>query len=152
MATFMAQYDTAVHLTEPYPNVVATLQRLTDTGHALGLCTNKPLRPCRAVMAHLGIDGFFRTVWGGDSLPVHKPDPAPLNAAFAALPDGPDAPEIYVGDSMVDAETALRAQVPFLLFTGGYLHVPIAEVPHTAAFSGFADLPALIDRLLAEAA
>ena len=149
LAAFMARYHTAVHLTEPYPDVVATLQKLTDAGHALGLCTNKPLAPSRAVMEHLGIDGFFRTVWGGDSLPVHKPDPAPLNAAFAALPDGP---EIYVGDSMVDAETAQRAMVPFLLFTGGYLHAPIAEVPHTAAFSHFADLPALVDRLLAEAA
>ena len=46
----------------------------------LGLCTNKPMGPTRAVLAHLGWDGFFDVVIGGDSLPVAKPDPAPLMA------------------------------------------------------------------------
>lgn len=146
LASFIARYDDAVTLTRPYPNVETALQRLVDAGHTLGICTNKPLRPCKAVLAHLRLDRFFRTFWGGDSLPVHKPDPAPLIAAFAALPDGP---EIYVGDSGVDAETAVRAKVSFLLFTEGYRKLPVAEMPHTAAFSDFADLPALVDRVLA---
>ncbi len=148
LAQFIARYDHAVHLTEPYPNVEATLIALTEAGHDLGICTNKPIAPCKAVIAHLGLDGYFQTVWGGDSLPVHKPDPKPLNAAFDALPEGP---ELYVGDSGVDAETAQRAMVPFLLFTEGYRKAPVEEMPHTAAFSDFADLPALVDRMLAEA-
>ncbi|MBL4558485.1 MAG: HAD-IA family hydrolase [Rhodobacteraceae bacterium] len=39
---------------------------------------------------------------GRDSLPQHKPDPAPLHAAFAALGA---ATGIFVGDSEIDAET-----------------------------------------------
>ena len=80
---------------------------------------------------------------------MHKPDPAPLNAAFEALPDGVD---LYVGDSDVDAETAQRAMVPFFLYTEGYRKLPVSEMTHTEAFSDFADLPALIARVLAETA
>lgn len=149
LGKFMSRYHGAVHLTQPYPNVEAALQSLIAAGHTLGICTNKPIKPCKAVVAHLGLDRYFQTVWGGDSLPVHKPDPAPLNAAFDALPDGP---RLYVGDSDVDAETAQRATVPFLLFTEGYRKQPVAEMPHMAAFSDFVDLPALVQRMLAKAA
>lgn len=149
LADFIARYDDAVTLTRPYPNVEAALQHLIDEGHALGVCTNKPIRPTKAVLSHLGLDRFFQAFCGGDSLPVHKPEPAPLNAAFDALPEGS---EIYVGDSDVDAETAQRAMVPFLLFTEGYRKQPVSVMPHTAAFSDFAELPALIARVLAEAA
>ncbi|MGV6804817.1 MAG: phosphoglycolate phosphatase [Ruegeria sp.] len=149
LSDFVARYDDAVTLTRPYPGVETALQQLSAQGHALGVCTNKPIRPCQAVLAHLGLDRFFQTVWGGDSLPVHKPDPAPLNAAFDALPPGP---EIYVGDSGVDAETAQRALVPFLLFTEGYRKEPVAQLVHTAAFSDFSDLPGLVEHLLSEAA
>lgn len=138
---FVARYDAAVDLTRPYPEVPGALAALRASGHRLGLCTNKPIRPCRAVLRHLELDGFFETVWGGDSLSVRKPDPAPLIAAFDALGAGP---RIYVGDSEVDAETAARADVPFLLFTEGYRKAPVETLPHRAAFSDFAALPALV--------
>lgn len=143
--SFVARYDTAVTLTRPYDGVVEALQTLRAAGHNLGICTNKPIRPCRAVLSHLDLDQYFETFWGGDSLPVHKPDPAPLDAAFAALPPGP---ELYVGDSDVDAQTALNAAVPFLLYTEGYRKHPVEEMPHSAAFSHFGDLPGLVARLL----
>jgi phosphoglycolate phosphatase len=56
---------------------------------------------------------------------------------------------IYVGDSEVDAETAARGGVPFLLFTEGYRSTAIADLPHRAAFSDFGALPALIDTVTA---
>ena len=149
LADFVSRYDDAVTLTQPYPGVEAALQRLSDQGHRLGICTNKPIRPCCAVLMHLGLDQYFQTFWGGDSLPVHKPDPAPLHAAFDALGQGP---VIYVGDSDVDAETALRANVPFLLFTEGYRKSPVVKLPHTRAFSHFDDLPGLVEALNTETA
>lgn len=147
LAKFISRYDDAVELTKPYPGVEAALQALVEAGHVLGVCTNKPIRPCKLVLTHLGLDRYLQTFWGGDSLPVHKPDPAPLHAAFADLPDGA---ELYVGDSGVDAETARRAFVPFLLFTEGYRKEPVAVLPHTAAFSDFSQLPKLVDQLLKE--
>ena len=55
---------------------------------------------------------------------------------------------IYVGDSEVDAETAKRADVPFLLFTEGYRKTPIEEIPHTYSFSSFVKLPELVEKIL----
>jgi phosphoglycolate phosphatase len=146
LAAFVARYETAHDLTEVYPGVRDALAGLAGQGHRLGLCTNKPEGPARTVLAHLGLDTAFATLWGGDSLPVRKPDPAPLMAAFAAL--GP-MPRIYVGDSEVDAETAVRAEVPFLLFTEGYRKTPVSGIPHAAAFDDFAALPALVADVLA---
>lgn len=149
LADFMARYDTAHHLTRPYPGVLAALHHLQDAGHALGICTNKPLRPTRAVLDHLGLGAFFSTIWGGDSLAVHKPDPAPLHAAFTALYGGPC---LYVGDSDVDAETAQRASVAFALFTEGYRKSPVEALHHTASFAHFDDLPRVVDAILAQGA
>jgi len=149
LADFVARYDDAVTLTVPYPGVVAALDALQARGHRMGVCTNKPIRPCRAVLGHLKLDHYFETFWGGDSLPVHKPDPAPLFAAFEALGDGP---MLYIGDSGVDAETAQRADVPFILYTEGYRKSPVNEMHHDVAMSDFGDLPAIVDNLLARAA
>lgn len=140
---FKVAYLTAVHHTRIYDGVEGALETLKTTDHALGICTNKLIDPCMAVLDHLDLTPYFETFWGGDSLAVHKPDPAPLRAAFADLGEGPC---IYVGDSEVDAQTAQGAGVPFLLFTKGYRKSAIEEIPHTAAFSDFADLPALVTR------
>ncbi len=142
---FVAAYNDAVTLTEIYPGVVEALEALRAAGHSLGICTNKPIQPCKSVLQHLDLEKYFDTVWGGDSLTVHKPDPTPLHAAFDALPVGP---RLYVGDSEVDAETAERAIVPFLLYTNGYRKSPVARIPHRAAFDNFADLPALVEQTL----
>ncbi len=143
---FKASYLTAVHKTVPYPGVVPALEALRAQGHALGICTNKPIAPCMAVLNHLDLGRLFDTFWGGDSLPVNKPDPAPLHAAFDALGQGP---RIYVGDSDVDAETAVRADVPFILFTQGYRKRPVAQMSHDVAFEDFAALPQVVAAQLA---
>jgi len=140
---FKHAYLTAVELTTVYPLAREVLEGLQGQGHALGICTNKPIAPCMAVLDHLALTPLFETFWGGDSLAVHKPDPAPLHAALGALGDGP---RVYVGDSEVDAQTAVNAGVPFLLYTRGYRKTEVADIPHAAAFDDFAALPALVTR------
>ena len=85
------------------------------TPQAVFFVTAALLIPTLAVLRHLGMETLFATIFGGDSLAVHKPDPTPLHAAFAAL----GAAGLFVGDSEIDAETAQAAAVPFLLFSGG---------------------------------
>ena len=142
---FIADYETAVTLTQVYPGVMGALDGLAGADLALGLCTNKPKGPAHAVLAHLGLDGYFPVIIGGDSLTVRKPDPAPLQATAAAL-GARDV--IFVGDSEVDAETAARAGVPFVLYTEGYRKGPVKRITHDRAFSDFTDLPGLITDLL----
>jgi len=128
-------------LSRVYPGLKTLLPALKAQGHKLGICTNKPEEPARAILPALGLDGLFDVVIGGDALPVKKPDPAPLLHAFDALGEGT---RLYVGDSEVDAQTANRAGVPFALFTEGYRKTPVAELPHAHAFGDFADLGEII--------
>lgn len=128
----------------PYPNVLASLTELRDAGYHLGICTNKPDSATHAVLETLQITDWFLAVTGGDTLTTRKPDPAPLAHTIAQM-DG--APAIFVGDSDVDAETAKRAGVPFLLFTEGYRKSPVSALPHDRAFDDFAALPGLVDEL-----
>lgn len=141
---FVHHYERAVGQTVIYAGVEDVLAQLAARGHRLGLCTNKPLRPTQAVLTHLGWGALFDVVFCGDSLPLRKPDPAPLLAALEALGDGP---MIYVGDGEVDAETAERAGVPLLLFTQGYRKTPVEELVHHAAFDDWTQVPELVEGL-----
>jgi len=137
---FIAHYEAEHSLTRIYPGVEAALEALRGQGWRLGVCTNKPHAPALTVLAHFGWSDLFDVVIGGDSLPVNKPDPAPLRAAIAGVGGGS---VIYVGDSEVDAATARAAAVPFALFTGGYRRGPVDTIPHDASFDTWQALPGL---------
>jgi len=139
---FMSEDERHTDLPDLYPGVMSTLQQLKSDGHKLGICTNKLLQPCHTLLSELQLQPLFDTVWGGDSLDVRKPEPAPLHAAFQALQKGAvdDTPMIYVGDSEVDAETAKRAGVPFVLFSEGYRKQSVENIPHAAVFSEYGTL------------
>ncbi|MCH2163235.1 MAG: HAD hydrolase-like protein [Marinovum sp.] len=111
-----------------YPNVVDTLLALRGEGHSLTICTNRPFHAALANLQDTDLLHIFDLVIGGDSLPTRKPSPDMLLAT---------APDLYVGDSEVDAETAVAANIPFLLFTEGYRKSPVSEIPHTAAFDAW---------------
>lgn len=134
---FLEVYEDAVNLTQLYPGVIEALGAIRALGLPMGLCTNKPLAPALAVLRHFGLAGYFGGVIGGDSLPVRKPDPAPLRAVLAEL----GAPScLYVGDSEIDAQTAAAAGQPLALFTEGYRKTPAAQLPHMIAFSDYSEL------------
>ncbi|MDQ7069228.1 MAG: phosphoglycolate phosphatase [Rhodobacterales bacterium] len=143
VASYLAHYDAGpVDLTELYPNLEAALIDLKAAGYTLGVCTNKPEAPARQILDLLDLTQYFDVVIGGDALPVKKPDPAPLNKAFADV----DASEkLYVGDSEVDAETARAAGIDFALFTEGYRKTPIANMPHKYSFSDFSQFGAIVE-------
>ncbi len=138
-ARFLYFYERAHDGTVVYPHVVETLDQLRVQGLRLGLCTNKPLRPTTAVLNHLGWQSAFETVIGGDSLPVAKPDPAPLLAVLDGMALGREE-IIYIGDSETDAETAERADVQFGLFTEGYRKSAPDQIFHHFRFKDYRDL------------
>ncbi|MEX0277258.1 MAG: phosphoglycolate phosphatase [Ruegeria sp.] len=129
-----------------YPGIPEALQQLRDSGCALGVCTNKPEAPARHVLDAFDLSPFFGHVIGGDSLSVRKPDPALLTACVSGLSQA--GPTIFVGDSEVDAETARRAKVPFLLFSQGYRKSPVAEIPHRFSYDDSAEIPALVQQIV----
>ncbi len=145
LTDFLALYESAVHLTKLYPGVASCLNILTKDALPMGICTNKPEGPTQAVLSHLGIDQKFGVIIGGDTTPKRKPDPLPLLETIARMKA---TQVVFVGDSEVDAETAQRAGVPFALYTEGYRKTPVDQLHHDAAFEDFAELPALVQRLL----
>ncbi|MDD7972509.1 phosphoglycolate phosphatase [Roseinatronobacter alkalisoli] len=135
-AQFLYFYERAHEHTRIYPHVPEMLAELRGNGLALGLCTNKPLRPTQAALAYLGWKDMFDVVIGGDSLDVAKPDPAPLLAVVTGL--GLTLPEIiYIGDSETDAETAERAGSRFGLYTKGYRKTPAEQMFHHFRFDDY---------------
>lgn len=137
---FLHFYEHAHENTKIYPHVVETLEKLRAEGWDLGLCTNKPIGPTRAVLKHLGWTTLFSVVIGGDSLPVPKPDPAPLMAVVKGL--GLTLPQIvYIGDSETDATTAERAGARFGLYTLGYRHAAPGDMFHHFRFDDYRHLP-----------
>ena len=144
LAQFLKFYEEAVQFSKPYDNVVTILGTLSSH-HDLGICTNKPLKPALKILKHLNLDHFFKCVTGGDNEFGRKPDPRPLFSTSESVGDGLC---IYVGDSEVDAETAKRADVPFLIFSEGYRKTPVDQIPHTYQFSSFNELPGLIEKIL----
>ena len=141
---FLKFYEGATQFSKPYDDVVTVLEILSSS-HDLGICTNKPLKPALKILKHLKLEHFFKCVTGGDNEFGRKPDPRPLLSTSSSVGDGIC---IYVGDSEVDAETAKRADVPFLLFSEGYRKTPVDQIPHTYQFSSFDKLPELIDKVL----
>ena len=141
-ASVLAAYEAEPSArTRIYPGVTGALDALRAKGHPLGLCTNKPEAAALLLLRDLGLAHHFDAVVGGGRIPALKPDPAPLWLCIREL--GAES-AIYVGDSEVDAETAQAARLPFLLYTEGYRKSPAAELPQTAAFSDFAELPGLV--------
>ena len=142
IARFLRHYEAAsADLTTVYPGVRDALTALRAAGHPIGLCTNKPQGAACDVLAAFDLLVFFEVIIGGDSLPERKPHPAPLMATLRALGQ---TRALFVGDSEVDAETAVAAKVPFLLYTEGYRKTPVDALAHRAAFADFRDLPGLV--------
>lgn len=141
---FLAQYELALDRAVFYPGAHEVLIRLKDTGHTLGLCTNKPELPARAVIRHMGMESIFDTVMAGGMIDSHKPEPAMLLQTIEELGGGAT---LYVGDSEIDAQTAKRAAVPFALYSEGYRKTPVSDIHHDWVFNDFSALVEIVENI-----
>lgn len=130
-----AYMDISQPQTTIFAGVIPVLAALQAQGHDLALCTNKAMAPTRRLLAQLDLARFFPHVIGGDSLSSRKPAPAMLHAALA--PFGGQG--LFVGDSEVDAQTAVNAAQPFALFTQGYRKAAPEALPHSFRFDDWCE-------------
>ncbi|MFW2830529.1 phosphoglycolate phosphatase [Sphingomonas sp. ID0503] len=127
--------------TVPFPGVAAALDDLAARGVRLAVCTNKLEGLSRELIAALGWTDRFTALIGGDTLPVRKPDPAPLFAAIARAGGGRAA---FVGDSITDTDTARAAKIPCVALTFGFHDRPPEELGADALIDHWDELiPAL---------
>lgn len=96
------------------------LDQLDDAGCQWGVVTNKPEHLTNPLLDALGLAARSACVVSGDSLPVRKPDPAPLLLACDMAGIEPHR-AIYVGDSWRDIEAGLRAGMATVAAGYGYI-------------------------------
>ncbi|MGY3926623.1 HAD family hydrolase [Aeromonas simiae] len=113
----------AAHLcigTRPYEGMIDLIDWLEDQAMPWGIVTNKPGFLTEPLLAQLpALKGCGVTV-SADTLPVRKPDPAPLFYACERLGVNP-ATTLYVGDHLRDIEAGRNAGMPTAIAGWGYL-------------------------------
>ena len=109
------------HYAKLYSGVEEGLQLLRQRKIPMVVVTNKPDEFVPGVLQKMGIESYFEEWLGGDTLPVKKPDPAPLNYLLKKWQLTPDD-ALMVGDSRNDIEAAKAAGMQSLALTYGYNH------------------------------
>ena len=81
---------------------------------SMAICTNKQEKLAIDLIKKLKLNSFFEYIAGSDTFPFNKPDPRHLTNVVEIL-GGNLKKTIMVGDSEVDSQSAISAEVPFIL-------------------------------------
>ena len=152
LAAFLAHY--ATHLldrTALYPGVAEGLRELRAAGFRLAVLTNKPVRPSRAILAGLGVDGLFFSIYGGNSFARKKPDPVGVETLLGECGVDPRRAAM-IGDSSVDVLTGRAAGAWTWGVTYGFAPATLALDPPDATAASFPELCAQLLPLAESAA
>lgn len=131
--------------TRPYEGIPELLAALKAQGHLLAVASNKYQAATEKIVNHF-FPGVFDVILGEREGVARKPDPQivydildrlRLTDFRPALPDRVQT--LYIGDSLVDFETARNANVPFVACSWGF--VPREQLVE-AGISNIADRPA----------
>ena len=123
---FVPYYDEHnCDLTHPYEGIPELLHALKAAGHQLAVASNKYQAATEKIVAQL-FPGIFDIVLGERENVARKPDPQIVWDIVGSLEDGSRAAYclegdvLYVGDSLVDANTARAAGCTLVLCTWGF--------------------------------
>jgi phosphoglycolate phosphatase len=106
--------------THAFAGVESLLAQLEARGIRWGVVTNKPGFLTDALLARLGWDARAAAVVSGDTLPVKKPDPAPVLLACERAGIDP-ARSVFVGDDRRDVMAGAAAGLYTVAVRWGYL-------------------------------
>lgn len=148
---FITHYAANIaNTSRPYPGVIAALERFTNDGARLAVCTNKLEVHARLLLDALDMSRHFSALTGRDTLSVCKPHPQHLTGTIA-LARGAIDRAIMVGDSETDIATAKAAGIPVVAVTFGYATAPVASYQPDAIISHYDELAPVLRRLAPEA-
>ena len=128
--------------TVTYPGVREGLAGLKD--FPLAVLTNKPVKFSQAILDGLGLGGYFRHVYGGNSFERKKPDPMGMNALLDEFGIRPRE-AMMVGDSIIDVQTARNAGAWAAGVTYGLGSSGLHAFPPDVLLDSLAQLPGLLD-------
>jgi phosphoglycolate phosphatase len=100
------------------PGVVKTLRGLREAGYSMAVASNKPTRFSQPILQRVGMLPFIGCVQGPDLVAAAKPEPAMILRCLELL-HVTRCEAVYVGDMLLDVESAARAGLPVILVPGG---------------------------------
>lgn len=132
-------------LAKAYPGTIETLAALRDRGVPMGIVTSKGETAAAMGIDRFGLGEFMSVVVTADDVPIHKPDPFPLEFAAGLLGVGMEYC-VYLGDSPHDMQAALSAHaVAVAALWGAFAREDVLRPGPPFALTGICDLTALLD-------
>lgn len=130
--------------TSMLPGVREAVLTLDAAGVKLAIVSTKLRARIEDFLQQEGMLPRFATIVGPEDVPTYKPDPEGLLLALARL-EVPLNEALYIGDTLIDSETAQRAGVAFMGALSGFTsREQFAAYPALGCIDNVADLPALI--------
>ena len=129
-----------------FPETIHVLQELKKQGAKIGIVSTKFRYRIQEVVDSYFPKGFFDIIIGGEDVKAMKPDPKGIHKALKKLHRNRKE-TLYIGDSMVDAQTAQNAKVDFVgVLNGMTTREELEQYPHRQILENLSLLP-LVQRL-----
>ena len=121
-AHFVPYYDAHnCDYTRPYDGIPDLLNTLKKQGHHLAVASNKYQAATEKIVNHF-FPGIFDVILGEREGIERKPNPQIVYDIFSKLsPLNAKRSSLYIGDSLVDRDTAQNAHVPFVACSWGFV-------------------------------
>jgi len=117
--TFESRYDeVCCDESKVLAGVAATLERLSELGVKMAVCTNKPTCFSKKILDFLGLSHHFAAIIGPDLAGARKPDARHLLVTLESV--GCDVSEtLFVGDMPIDVRAARNSGIDVAVVASG---------------------------------
>ena len=132
---------------KPIKGIFEFLNWAKSKNISMGVCTNKKEFLAIDLLKKIDMYNYFEYVAGADTFEFNKPDPRHLTSVIEIM-GGDLKKTIMVGDSEVDAMSALNAKLPFVLVKDGYTEKSEKEIKHDELISNFVGFEKIIEKYL----
>ncbi len=120
-AYFVPYYDAHnCDFTRPYEGISDVLAELKAAGHLLAVASNKYQAATEKIVNHF-FPGVFDVILGEREGIKRKPNPQIVFDIIQSIQNNQKTQILYIGDSLVDFETARNADVPFVACSWGFV-------------------------------
>ena len=148
MACYRTHHPTVMTtLTQFLPGAADLLKALHRRRKKIGLCSNKPRLFSQELLAYLEVSALFDVVLGPEDVPLPKPAPDMLQLAIKRLAL-PKEQVLYVGDMLVDIQTARSAGVRvWAVATGSEERSVLVDAKPDRLLTGLPEMLAELERI-----
>jgi len=127
-----------------FPNTLEVLEYLKKNGVKVGIISTKYRFRILDFFAKYLPSDFFDIIIGGEDVTKHKPDPQGISIALEKLKLSASQ-VVYVGDSVIDGETALNSHTAFIgVTTGMTTRNELADFPNIGIIENLKEMIPLI--------